>query len=131
LGRAKHELGELEEALVCFDRAIALDAKYYQAWYGKGMILREMGNNKLSMKCFEKVLFLNPSYEEVWITVPVRVEATPPAKIKKNIPIMEKPIPIMEKPITIMDDSLTLGEKLKQISLEISTKELDYSEYSI
>jgi len=88
------------------------------------MILREMGNNKLSMKCFEKVLFLNPSYEEVWITVPVRVEATPPAKIKKNIPIMEKPI-------TIMDDSLTLGEKLKQISLEISTKELDYSEYSI
>jgi tetratricopeptide (TPR) repeat protein len=57
-------LGDHASALNYFDKAIKIDPKYYQALYGKGLLLREIGNHEGSIKYFNKALSLNPNYQE-------------------------------------------------------------------
>ena len=66
----------LEEAVQCFDKALELDPKYVQAWYGKGDGLYIMGRCgkeaaglekalvlpylEAAPRCFDKVIKLDP-----------------------------------------------------------------------
>ena len=46
----------LEEAALCFDKALELDPKYVQAWYGKGDALYIMGRCGKKAVSLEKAL---------------------------------------------------------------------------
>jgi tetratricopeptide (TPR) repeat protein len=69
----------LEEAVQCYDKALELDPKYVQAWYGKGDALYIMGRCgkvaaglekalvlaflEAALQCFDKALKLDPQNE--------------------------------------------------------------------
>ena len=41
-GYALAELGQHEEAIECYDKAIRIDPEYYNAWFNKGNSLVEL-----------------------------------------------------------------------------------------
>jgi tetratricopeptide (TPR) repeat protein len=58
-------LGDLEryqEAVVYFDRAIAVDPRYEAAWAYKGDSLNALGRHPEAIQCFEKAIEINPDY---------------------------------------------------------------------
>lgn len=55
-GKILASLGKLEEALDCFDRAIAIKQDYYEAWCEKGTILEELGDIAAAELCFDESL---------------------------------------------------------------------------
>ena len=62
-----YALGRLEEALVCYDRALALNPRLEQAWVNKGAALGELGQMEESIDCCDYALALNPRLPEAWI----------------------------------------------------------------
>lgn len=59
-------LGRLEDAIVCFDRALALEPEYGHAWSNKGVVLYSLGRNPESLQCFERALQIDPSDAMAW-----------------------------------------------------------------
>jgi tetratricopeptide (TPR) repeat protein len=57
-GNILHNLGDVEEALECYDEALFLDTHYIKAWYRKGHVLLSMNKYMDSAKCFENVVEL-------------------------------------------------------------------------
>jgi tetratricopeptide (TPR) repeat protein len=57
-------LGYIEEALKCFNKAIEIDQNFAQAWYNKGLILFKLGKIKESLSCANNALKFNPRYEK-------------------------------------------------------------------
>ena len=45
-------LGRFEEAIVCFDKALAIEPRYGHAWSNKGVVLYLLGRNHEALKCF-------------------------------------------------------------------------------
>jgi len=78
-------LGDHPSSLLHFDKAISLQPKFYQALYGKGVILREMGDHDTAFTYFNKAVSLNPTYQEDhWLT-PIKPTSPPlPAKISES-----------------------------------------------
>ncbi|HDN82730.1 MAG TPA: tetratricopeptide repeat protein, partial [Candidatus Altiarchaeales archaeon] len=56
-------LGYIQEALRCFDRAIELNPNLAQAWYNKGLVLFGLGKINESLSCANIALRINPKYE--------------------------------------------------------------------
>ena len=46
--------GQYEEALQAFDKAIEINPQYGEAWYYKGIILRELGRTTEAEAAFAK-----------------------------------------------------------------------------
>lgn len=47
-------LGKHDEALACFDEALAIEPRYGHAWSNKGVALYYLGRNEEALKCFER-----------------------------------------------------------------------------
>ena len=60
-GNALRRLDRVEEALTCYDKAIAVKPKYADAYINKGNAYRELGNQVESLKCFDKAIELAPA----------------------------------------------------------------------
>jgi len=65
-GLALEALGRPEEALACFDRALALDPRYALAWNNKGAVLEVLGRPEEALICFDCALALNPRHTLAW-----------------------------------------------------------------
>jgi Flp pilus assembly protein TadD len=65
-GGALRALGRTEEALDCYDRALALNPRDEQAWYNKGVALGALGRTEEALDCYDRALALNPRYEQAW-----------------------------------------------------------------
>ncbi len=65
-GYGLHRLGNYEEAIVCFDTAIEVDARMADAWQGKGICLGEMNESEGAIACFEQVILNNPDNYRGW-----------------------------------------------------------------
>jgi Tfp pilus assembly protein PilF len=63
LNPAGGEVG-LDQAIQCFDRAIALDPKYYLAWNARGLAYSMKGDFKTAIESLKKCLEINPSFSE-------------------------------------------------------------------
>ena len=50
-----------EDAIVCFDRAIQIDADHAKAWYNKGLCLKNLGLYSESLACFSQAVLLVPN----------------------------------------------------------------------
>lgn len=67
--RMGHELaraGEMEQALVQIDKALATDPDYAAAWQEKGNCLDEIGRCEEAVSCYDKSLELDPFNAETW-----------------------------------------------------------------
>jgi len=59
--------GDLEDAVVCYDKALELDPEFVDAWYNKGLALMKLSNWGEAVKCFDKVIEYAPDNEAAWI----------------------------------------------------------------
>lgn len=53
---------DLTPAIANYDKALSLDEKYVDAWYGKGLALMEGGLTTDAIDCFERVYALNGNH---------------------------------------------------------------------
>jgi tetratricopeptide (TPR) repeat protein len=58
--------GELESALLGYDRAIAVDARFHGTWSGRGNVLRQLGRLGEALASFDRALDLNPAAGHAW-----------------------------------------------------------------
>jgi Tfp pilus assembly protein PilF len=54
----------LDQAIKCFDKAIALDPKHYLAWNARGLAYSMKGDFKTAVQSLQKCLEINPSFSE-------------------------------------------------------------------
>jgi tetratricopeptide (TPR) repeat protein len=62
-GDALREAGRQEEAIACYDRAIAIDARYSDgiAWGLKGLALSDLDREDEAVACYEEKLKIDPA----------------------------------------------------------------------
>jgi tetratricopeptide (TPR) repeat protein len=59
-------LGRCEEALWCYDQALAIDPRYEVAWYNKGNALVDLGRRTEAVACYDQMLAIDPRYAAAW-----------------------------------------------------------------
>lgn len=59
-GETHHTMGRYEEAVIAFDKAVALDPGYTEAWRNRGLSLALLGNVNASEESFSRALSLDP-----------------------------------------------------------------------
>ena len=59
-------LGRHEEAISCFDQALAIDSRDAMAWHNKGSALNCLGRRKEAISCFDQALAIDPRYGMAW-----------------------------------------------------------------
>jgi tetratricopeptide (TPR) repeat protein/S1-C subfamily serine protease len=59
-GTAKSELGNEQEAILDYDRAIALNPKFALAYYGRGTAKSALGNKQEAILDYDRAISLNP-----------------------------------------------------------------------
>ena len=60
---------EYDEAIKCFDKAIAINSSYTAAWHNKGSALSmrmRWGDKAKAIECFDKAITLNSNIAEIW-----------------------------------------------------------------
>jgi tetratricopeptide (TPR) repeat protein len=60
-------LGELDEALRCYDQALALDPNVKEALNNKGNCLRSLGRLDESVRYFDRALSIDPAYRDAYL----------------------------------------------------------------
>jgi tetratricopeptide (TPR) repeat protein len=58
LGNCQDCLGQNEEAIASYDKALQIDPGHADAWFNKGISLKKTGQIKESMQCIEKSIDL-------------------------------------------------------------------------
>jgi tetratricopeptide (TPR) repeat protein len=66
-GATLKDVGRLNEALIAFDQAIALNPKYIEAWNNKGAALIPQGQFEQAIVCIDQALALDSAYDQAWI----------------------------------------------------------------
>lgn len=61
IGVAYFNLGKHEEALIYFDKVLAIDSQRPLAWYNRGFTLVHLGRFEKVLECYYKLKALNPS----------------------------------------------------------------------
>lgn len=61
LAHCYKKLGEMDEALKYFDKAIDMNPEFDSAWNDKGVLLRELDRKDDAIECYEKALEKNPN----------------------------------------------------------------------
>jgi predicted O-linked N-acetylglucosamine transferase (SPINDLY family) len=65
-GNALKAVGRAREALVSYDRAIALQPNYADVWANRGIVLRELGRHLEALASYDKAVALNPQLFAGW-----------------------------------------------------------------
>jgi tetratricopeptide (TPR) repeat protein/tRNA A-37 threonylcarbamoyl transferase component Bud32 len=65
-GVSLNSLGHFEEALHCYDKALALDPHYGNAWTNKGNSLHFLGHDEDALHCYDKALEFDPHNVNAW-----------------------------------------------------------------
>lgn len=60
------QANQLKEALICFDRALALDPRLERAWFNKAIAMSKSGRLDDALACLERVLEMNSRNETAW-----------------------------------------------------------------
>ena len=68
-GSSFAELGLHEEAIECYDEAIAINPQYLEAWYNKGNSLAEgLGRHEEAIECYDEAIAINSHFKDVCTT---------------------------------------------------------------
>lgn len=65
-GVSLDELGRYEEALACYDRALALNEREAIAWSNKGVTLKKLGRVEEAIACYDQAIELYPAWAVIW-----------------------------------------------------------------
>jgi tetratricopeptide (TPR) repeat protein len=60
------DIGRFSEAVASFDRAIALEPRYVEAYAGRGIALRQLQRNDEALASFDRALVLRPASAELY-----------------------------------------------------------------
>ncbi|MFZ0513629.1 MAG: tetratricopeptide repeat protein [Candidatus Nitrosopolaris sp.] len=63
MGGTLGDLGNYTGAIAYFDKALAIDPKFEDAFNGKGDVLDGLGNYKEAITYLDKVLAIDPNYK--------------------------------------------------------------------
>lgn len=66
LGNSHKELGENNEAIECYKKAILMNANYFEGYFNLGIIYSIIGDIKEATINFEKTIKLKPDYAEAY-----------------------------------------------------------------
>jgi len=59
-------LSKLEQAIMCYDKAIEIDPNNSGAWDNKGNALRLTGRNKEALECYNNAIKIDPTNASAW-----------------------------------------------------------------
>ncbi len=65
-GTSFSKLGRYEEALRCYNHALAINPRDAYAWNNKGVSLSKLGRYEESLRCYNQALEINPQYAYAW-----------------------------------------------------------------
>lgn len=65
-GMSLSALGRREEAIFCYDKALAIDAGEAKIWSNKGFDLQQLGRHGEALECYNKALTIAPQLDGVW-----------------------------------------------------------------
>ena len=65
-GTSLRDLGRLEEAITCYDKALEINPEFVEVWNNKGISLHMLGRLEEAVTCYDKALEINPEFAEVW-----------------------------------------------------------------
>ncbi len=65
-GFSLNSLGRYEEAIRCYDRALAIDPRYANAWINKGAALWKLGCYDEAIGCYDRALDIEPQTAALW-----------------------------------------------------------------
>jgi tetratricopeptide (TPR) repeat protein len=65
-GASLSNLGRSEEALACYDRALAINPQDAEAWSNKGNALGALGRSEEALACYDRALAINPQLAQAW-----------------------------------------------------------------
>ncbi|MGE4118602.1 MAG: tetratricopeptide repeat protein, partial [Candidatus Nitrosocosmicus sp.] len=65
-GLSLYYLGNNQEAIACYDKAIEINPEYDLAYYNKGIVLSVTGNNQEAIACYDKAIEINPQYADAY-----------------------------------------------------------------
>lgn len=101
IGNCELALGNFEEAIDLYEKAIQIDSNSAQAWYRKGNALLLLNRSKEAIECFNQALDLKPGYAEAYANRELAQSAR-----KFNLPI--EPLPF----VTITINSVPEGAEV-------------------
>jgi protein O-GlcNAc transferase len=62
------DLKRFEEALGCYDKALALKPEWAEAWLGRGNVFNELKRYEEAFAAYDKALALKPHLENAWLS---------------------------------------------------------------
>ncbi|MBI3851718.1 MAG: tetratricopeptide repeat protein [Verrucomicrobia bacterium] len=65
-GGALDALGRYDEAIECFDKALAIDSQNAKVWVNKGGVLEALGQHEEAIGCFDKALAIDSRDASAW-----------------------------------------------------------------
>jgi protein O-GlcNAc transferase len=65
---ALEDLQQLDQALACYDKALALKPDYAEAFYSRGIALKKLGRLEEALASFDQALALKPDFAEAFNT---------------------------------------------------------------
>ncbi|MCY7385717.1 MAG: tetratricopeptide repeat protein [Microcoleus sp. CAN_BIN18] len=66
-GDEQFELGNFEEAIVSYDKALEIKPDKHEAWNNRGCALDDLGRFEEAIASFDKALELKPDFYQAWI----------------------------------------------------------------
>jgi len=60
------KLGEHEEEIAAYEKALEIDPKFHYAWYNLGYVLKDLGRNSEGIAAWEKALEIDPKCYQAW-----------------------------------------------------------------
>jgi tetratricopeptide (TPR) repeat protein len=101
IGNCEFSLGNYQDAMSAYDKAIELNSNDSQAWYRKGNLLLLLNSNREAVECFNRALELRPGYVEAYTNRELAQSAR-----QSQLPI--EPLPF----ITITINSIPEGARV-------------------
>src|SRR3989304_1815390 len=65
-GNASSSLGQYDQAVECYDRALARKPDYSVALYDKGLALAQLGRTRKALECYERLSDMDANNEVAW-----------------------------------------------------------------
>ncbi len=65
-GNEQYDLGDLEGAIISYDKALEIKPDFYKAWYNRGNALNDLGRLEEAIASYDKALEIKPDYHQAW-----------------------------------------------------------------
>ena len=104
LGNAFNDLGQLDEAIKCYNKALAINPDFAEAHNNLGLALMELDQLDAAVKSYDKALAIKPDYAEVYFNCGILM-----ARLKR----MDEALVSCERAIALKPDiNFLLGDLL-------------------